>query len=66
MTDEIKYKESQLKDFMKNNDFEAILFSTREFFSWITGGSVDYILEATEIGVVDLLITPGKKILYRK
>ncbi len=57
MTDEIRFKEKQLREYMAEKKLDGILFSTREFFSWITGGSVDYIIETTEIGVVDLLIT---------
>ena len=61
MTEEIRYKEKQLRDFIDKKGLMGIVLSTREFFSWITGGSVDYIIETTGIGVVDLLFTADSK-----
>jgi len=61
MNNEIKIKENRLRNFMELHNLDGLLLSTREFFSWITGGKLNHILISTELGVVDLLITKNKK-----
>ncbi|RNA68512.1 M24 family metallopeptidase [Alteribacter keqinensis] len=47
----------QLQKWLAENNYEALLLSKRNNFSWITGGQRNYIVQSTDQGVASLLIT---------
>jgi Xaa-Pro aminopeptidase len=59
--DEIKEKESRVRDFLLANGLRAVLLKRQANFSWMTGGGVNAIGLATEIGGTSLLITENAK-----
>ncbi|WP_173915559.1 Xaa-Pro peptidase family protein [Halobacillus sp. Marseille-Q1614] len=47
----------KVREFMEGNNFDGLLLRKRNNFSWLTGGNYNHIVQTTELGVADLLIT---------
>lgn len=56
-----KEKIKRLREWFKNNDYDAILISRVDNFAWLTVGGDNHVLKNTEIGTGHLLITPDKQ-----
>ncbi|WML48302.1 hypothetical protein RCG23_24170 [Neobacillus sp. PS3-34] len=48
-------------EFIKLKQIDGVFFRKRSNFSWITGGSVNHIVQTTEAGVADIAIFSDKK-----
>ena len=59
--DEVKEKEHRVRDFLQANHLRAVLLKRQANFSWMTGGGVNAIGLATEIGGASLLVTENGK-----
>ena len=55
--EEVKIKLSRVRKFMEENGFQAVLFKKQPNFSWITGGGLNMVGIATEMGVTSILVT---------
>lgn len=47
-----------IRTFLKQHAFDAVLLRSRANFAWVTGGGDNHIVNASELGVADLLVTP--------
>lgn len=47
---------NKIRSYLKTKDYDGILLRKKNNFSWVTGGKRNHIVQATEIGVADLLI----------
>ncbi|WLD92797.1 Xaa-Pro peptidase family protein [Alkalihalobacillus sp. AL-G] len=47
---------NRIRSYLKTQDYDGILLRKKNNFSWVTGGKRNHIVQATEIGVADLLI----------
>jgi len=59
--EEIREKEGRVREFMRAKGLKALLLKRQANFSWLTGGGLNLIGIATEVGVASLLITARKK-----
>lgn len=55
---EIDEKKKRIRTLMSNLNLDAILLKKQCNFSWITGGGINYVSIATEMGASSILITP--------
>src|SRR4030043_675569 len=61
MADEIKEKEKRVRNFLKSKSLKGLLFKRQANFSWMTGGGLNLVGIATEMGATSLLITENSK-----
>jgi antitoxin VapB len=61
--EELALKLTKLREFMKNNEYRGVLFGTQHNFSWLTGGGDNQIIHGSEIGFVNILVTPDDALL---
>ena len=59
--DEIREKERRVREFMGSKGLKALLLKRQANFSWMTGGGLNLVGIATELGVAALLITENSK-----
>jgi len=59
--DEIKEKERRVRDFLQSRGLKALLLKRQANFSWMTGGGLNLVGIATEMGATSLLITDDSK-----
>ncbi len=59
--DEIREKEGRVREFMRSKGLNALLLKRQANFSWLTGGGLNLIGIATEVGVASLLVTETGK-----
>ncbi|MBA4544424.1 MULTISPECIES: Xaa-Pro peptidase family protein [Thermoactinomyces] len=52
----------RVRTFMDDKKLDGVLFRRRDFFSWLTGGKDNHIVNTTELGVAPLLILRDRKI----
>lgn len=50
----------QLRNWLNDNHYEALLLSKRNNFSWVTSGRRSHIVQSTDQGVASLLITSDR------
>jgi len=60
---EIQEKERRVREFLKARDLQALLLKRQANFSWMTGGGLNVVGTATELGNASLLITEKGKFL---
>ncbi|MBI5579291.1 MAG: aminopeptidase P family N-terminal domain-containing protein [Deltaproteobacteria bacterium] len=60
-SDEIREKERRVREFMGSKGLKALLLKRQANFSWMTGGGLNLVGIATEMGVASLLITASSK-----
>ncbi len=60
-TDEIREKERRVREFLQERGLGAILLKRQANFSWLTGGGLNLVGIATEVGAVSLLVTADRK-----
>ena len=58
---EIQEKERRVREFLKARDLQALLLKRQANFSWMTGGGLNVVGTATELGNASLLITEKEK-----
>jgi len=58
---EIQEKERRVREFLKARDLQALLLKRQANFSWMTGGGLNLVGTATELGNASLLITEKGK-----
>ncbi|MCX5820440.1 MAG: M24 family metallopeptidase [Deltaproteobacteria bacterium] len=58
---EIQEKERRVREFLKVRDLQALLLKRQANFSWMTGGGLNVVGTATELGNASLLITEKGK-----
>lgn len=58
---EIQEKERRVREFLKARGLAALLLKRQGNFSWMTGGGLNVVGTATELGNCSLLITPEGK-----
>ena len=58
---EIQEKERRVREFLKARDLQALLLKRQANFSWMTGGGLNVVGTATELGNASLLITEKGK-----
>ena len=58
---EIQEKERRVREFLKVRDLQALLLKRQANFSWMTGGGLNMVGIATELGNASLLITEKGK-----
>jgi Xaa-Pro dipeptidase len=58
---EIQEKERRVREFLKARNLEALLLKRQANFSWMTGGGLNVVGTATELGNASLLITENGK-----
>jgi Xaa-Pro aminopeptidase len=58
---EIKEKERRVREFLRSKDLKALLLKRQANFSWMTGGGLNLVGMATEMGATSLLITEDSK-----
>ncbi|MCE5264298.1 MAG: M24 family metallopeptidase [Deltaproteobacteria bacterium] len=61
MIREIQEKERRVREFLKARDLQALLLKRQANFSWMTGGGLNVVGTATELGNASLLITENGK-----
>lgn len=61
VAEEIREKKSRLRALLGELQLDAILLRKQGNFSWLTGGGLNLVGIATEMGVASLLITPDKE-----
>jgi len=61
MTDEIREKERRVRAFLQERGLGALLLKRQANFSWLTGGGLNLVGIATEVGAVSLLVTGDAK-----
>jgi Xaa-Pro aminopeptidase len=59
--DEVVLKHRRVADFLELNNLSAVLLKKQPNFSWFTGGGLNMVGIATEMGVTSLLITRGAR-----
>jgi Xaa-Pro aminopeptidase len=59
--EEIGEKKRRVRDLMSQLSLDAILLRKQCNFSWLTGGHLNLVGIATEIGVAPLLLTSEKE-----
>jgi len=59
--DEIKEKERRVRNFLRLKGLKAVLLKRQANFSWMTGGGLNLVGIATELGATSLLITEKEK-----
>ncbi len=62
-TAEIREKERRVRDFLQARDLRALLLKRQANFSWMTGGGLNLVGIATEVGAASLLVTAKQKYL---
>lgn len=60
---EIQEKERRVREFLKARNLQALLLKRQANFSWMTGGGLNVVGTATELGNASLLITETGKFL---
>lgn len=66
-TEEILLKEKRLIDLMEAQNLKGILIKKQANFTWLTGGGLNLVGIATEMGVTSLLVTKeGRYVLANK
>jgi len=60
-SDEIKEKERRVRNFLRLKGLKALLLKRQANFSWMTGGGLNLVGIATEVGATSLLITEKEK-----
>ncbi|WP_245807693.1 M24 family metallopeptidase [Halobacillus massiliensis] len=50
----------KVRGFLETEGFDGLLLRKRNNFSWVTQGRYNHIVQTTELGVADLLITPDE------
>lgn len=63
MMNEIKEKERRIREFLRSKGLKALLLKRQANFSWMTGGGLNLVGIATEMGAASLLITEDSKFL---
>ena len=58
---EIKEKERRVREFLRLKGLKALLLKRQANFSWMTGGGLNLVGIATEMGATSLLITDNSK-----
>ena len=58
---EIQEKERRVREFLKIRNLQALLLKRQANFSWMTGGGLNAVMIATELGNASLLITEKGK-----
>ncbi|NWF92742.1 MAG: aminopeptidase P family N-terminal domain-containing protein [Syntrophaceae bacterium] len=61
--DEIKEKERRVRELLREKGLRALLLKRHANFSWMTGGGLNIVGIATEMGSTSLLITEDSKFL---
>jgi Xaa-Pro aminopeptidase len=61
ISNEIKEKERRVREFLRLKNLKALLFKRQANFSWMTGGGLNLVGIATEMGATSLLITDNSK-----
>ena len=61
LADEIKEKERRVREFLKFKGLKGLLLKRQANFSWMTGGGLNLVGIATEMGATSLLITEDSK-----
>jgi Xaa-Pro aminopeptidase len=61
LVDEIKEKERRVREFLRSKNLKALLLKRQANFSWMTGGGLNLVGIATEMGATSLLITDNSK-----
>lgn len=61
--DEIKEKEKRVREFLRLRGLRALLLKRQANFSWMTGGGLNLVGIATEVGIAALLLTEDSKFL---
>src|SRR4030042_689977 len=61
LSDEIKEKERRVREFLRLKGLKALLLKRQANFSWVTGGGLNLVGIATEMGATSLLITENSK-----
>lgn len=61
ISDEIKEKERRVREFLKSKGLKGLLLKRQANFSWMTGGGLNLVGIATEMGATSLLITEDLK-----
>ncbi len=61
LMDEIKEKERRVREFLGLKGLRALFLKRQANFSWMTGGGLNLVGIATEVGVTSLLITENSK-----
>jgi Xaa-Pro aminopeptidase len=61
MADEIKEKEKRVRNFLKSKSLKGLVLKRQANFSWMTGGGLNLVGIATEVGATSLLITGNSK-----
>jgi Xaa-Pro aminopeptidase len=61
IADEIKEKERRVREFLRSRNLKALLLKRQANFSWMTGGGLNLVGIATEVGATSLLITGNSK-----
>lgn len=59
--EEIKEKDRRVRQFLKSKNLKALLLKRQANFSWMTGGGLNLVGIATEVGATSLLITDNSK-----
>ena len=59
--EEIKEKERRVREFLQLKGLKALLLKRQANFSWMTGGGLNLVGIATEMGATSLLITENSK-----
>lgn len=63
LKNEIKEKEKRVRAFLQSKGLKAILLKRQANFCWMTGGGLNLVGIATELGATSLLITEDSKFL---
>jgi len=58
---EVNEKKARVRDLMATLNLDAVLFRKQCNFSWLTGGHLNLVGIATEMGAAPLLLTPEKE-----
>lgn len=61
ISDEIKEKERWVREFLRSKGLKALLLKRQANFCWMTGGGLNLVGIATEMGATSLLITENSK-----
>ncbi|MEW6356992.1 MAG: M24 family metallopeptidase [Planctomycetota bacterium] len=57
-------KENRLNAFLKKKNLDGVLVTRQDNFAWITCGSDNHVVTATEAGFGTFLYTPHRKVLF--
>jgi Xaa-Pro aminopeptidase len=61
LNDEIREKERRIREFLRLKGLKALFLKRQANFSWMTGGGLNLVGIATEVGATSLLITEDSK-----